>query len=82
MKVKCIQDTYDETHGLFHKTTTTKKVDGITEGKVYSAEPVSMVNGSIGNGYGDVSTQIRFFIFDDNCQWLPYSTKYFVPAEL
>jgi hypothetical protein len=79
--VKCKKNSYEESKGIIRKRVEVKKMEGITVGKEYCAFPVSKVSGETANGYGDVSTKIRFLVFDDTDMWAMYPTDFFVPVK-
>lgn len=81
MKLRCIRDSYKKTHGIFRKTTEIKQIEGLTEGKIYEGLPMSIVDGSIGGGTGNVRTEIKFLIFDDLERWKLRDISLFVPVK-
>lgn len=83
MKLVCITDRVKKKKGipLINRTEVTEKVDGLTEGKSYTALVVADVQGSSTTGTGSISTYARFLVFNDNQYWEMYHTNFFAPEE-
>lgn len=79
MKIKCIQGHWPASEGFLgigaHGL---EKIDGLTEGKTYSA---AVINKLDGGGSYSVSNTYKFFLFNDNNEWCSYQTNLFEPAD-
>lgn len=81
MKLKCITDNITEIKGFLRKRKEVIKVEGITIGKIYSGTIYLDVSGSINGGFGNVSTESHFLIYNDNKEWAFYDMELFIPYE-
>lgn len=82
MKLKCKQDHWPATDGVFGiGGKPRRQIEGLTLGKVYAGEPVSVVSGGDVGGYGSTNTTIEFLIYNDTKEWKSYQLNLFEPAD-
>lgn len=77
-KIICIKDHHDGTEGswLGIMDKEARKIYGITKGKEYQAQALTITDGR-GMDVLQVSTKIVFFIFNDDEKWETYDVDLF-----
>lgn len=77
-KITCIKDQTNGFEGgwLGIGKEESKKIDGLTKGKTYLAQALTITEGS-GMDVLQVSTKIVFFIFNDDEKWQTYDVDLF-----
>jgi len=79
-KLICVDAYYDATSGFLGMGAKPKRpIEGLTEGKEYTGYPVSEVRGEGNIGFGSISTQVNFLIFNDDGEWQTYNVDCFKP---
>jgi hypothetical protein len=76
MKLRCIKDKETETTGFFNKVQKEFKIEGLTQGKIYTAFLFSKADGS-----NYTETYPKFLIFNDLNEWGIYPCRFFAPED-
>lgn len=81
MKVQCIKNMTKADAGLIFGIGKKPElpIAGLTIGKVYDVQVVSVVGGQIYGHGGEVSSQMQFYLFNDDSIWELYDPALFIP---
>lgn len=81
IKLLCVDGFYNATNGFLGLGAKPKrKIEGLTEGMQYTGYPVTEVSGDGNIGFGSISTQISFLIYNDDGEWQTYNVDCFKPV--